>query len=169
MSTRRAQKSLNCLRYAHPAEANRTLEARKMENLHLVTEWNDNGMECNANGIEWNGMEWNGMKSFVQNRCKIRQKRSPGLSKFECGSLAIRGRRGVTRHDLGKYSVFFDISAQPTWERSLEDWRNVSEATCQKTCESFEKSSPEPPKSSPGASKIEPGAVQDTIFKRPIT
>ena len=78
-----------------------------MENLHLVTEWNDNGMECNANGIEWNGMEWNGMKSFVQNRCKIRQKRSPGLSKFECGSLAIRGRRGVTRHDLGKYSVFF--------------------------------------------------------------
>ena len=158
-----------CLRFAHPAEANRTLEARKMENLHLVTEWNDNGMECNANGIEWNGMEWNGMKSFVQNRCKIRQKRSPGLSKFECGSLAIRGRRGVTRHDLGKYSVFFDISAQPTWERSLEDWRNVSEATCQKTSESFEKSSPEPPKSSPGASKIEPGAVQDTIFKRPIT
>ena len=77
-----------------------------MENLHLVTEWNDNGMECNANGIEWNGMEWNGMKSFVQNRCKIRQKRSPGLSKFECGSLAIRGRRGVTRHDLGKFSVF---------------------------------------------------------------
>ena len=145
------------------------IEGNGMENLQFVTERKDNGMECNANGIEWNGMEWNGMKSFVQNRCKIRQKRSPGLSKFECGSLAIRGRRGVTRHDLGKYSVFFDISAQPTWERSLEDWRNVSEATCQKTCESFEKSSPEPPKSSPGASKIEPGAVQDTIFKRPIT
>ena len=167
-NTRRGGTPAHCLRFAHPAEANRTLEARKMENLHLVTEWNDNGMECNANGIEWNGMEWNGMKSFVQNRCKIRQKRSPGLSKFECGSLAIRGRRGVTRHDLGKYSVFFDISAQPTWERSLEDWRNVSEATCQKTCESFEKSSPEPPKSSPGASKIGPGAVQDAIFQRPI-
>ena len=51
-------------------------------------------------------MIWDGMHSFVQNRCKIRQKRSPGLSKFECGSLAIRGRRGVTRHNLGKFSVF---------------------------------------------------------------
>ena len=33
-----------------------------MENLHIVTEWNDNGMERNANGIEGNGMEWNGME-----------------------------------------------------------------------------------------------------------
>ena len=87
-----------------------------MENLHLVTEWNDNGMECNANGIEWNRMEWNGKKSFVQNRCKICQKRSPGLSKFECGSLAIRGRRSVTRQIL----TFLGASARPTWERSLE-------------------------------------------------
>ena len=77
----------NCLRFAHPAEANRTLEARKMENLHLVTEWNDNemgwnGTEWQCNRMERNGMEWNGMKSFVQNRCKIRQKRSPWLSKL---------------------------------------------------------------------------------------
>ena len=43
-------------------------------------EWN--GMEWNGNGIEWNGMEWNGMKSFVQNRCKICQKRNLGLSKL---------------------------------------------------------------------------------------
>ena len=91
-----------------------------MENLHLVTEWNYNGMECNANGIEWNGMEWNGMKSFVQNRCKIRQKRSPGLSKFEFGSLAIRGRRGVTRHDFGKYSFFLTYQLN---QQGRDRWR----------------------------------------------
>ena len=34
-----------------------------------------------------------------------------------------------------------------------------------KSCESLEKSSPDPPKSSPGASKIEPGALQDAISK----
>ena len=26
----------------------------------------------------------------------------------------------VTRHDLGKFSAFFDVSARPAWERSLE-------------------------------------------------
>ena len=26
----------------------------------------------------------------------------------------------VTRHDLGKFSTFFDVSARPAWERSLE-------------------------------------------------
>ena len=36
------------------------------------------------------------------------------------GSLAIRGRRAVTRHDLGKLSAFFHVSDRPTRERSLE-------------------------------------------------
>ena len=67
----------NCLRFAHPAEADLTLEARKIENLHFGV-----AMEWKGNGMEWNGMIWNGMESFVQNRCKIHQQRSPRPSKL---------------------------------------------------------------------------------------
>ena len=107
-------------------------------------------------------MEWNGMKSFVQNRCKIRQKRSPGLSKFECGSLAIRGRRGVTRHDLGKFSVFCLRFSSTNMGEIAGGLEERLRGNMPKNLRKFRKIVPR-------ASKIEPGAVQDTIFKRPIT
>jgi len=51
------------------------------------------------------------------------------------GSLAIRGRRAVTRHDLGTI-----------WR---EYWRDVFEATCQKNQRTFRKIAPRPSQSEP--------------------
>ena len=52
----------HCLRFAHPAEPDWRLEARKFENLHLGMEWN--AMEWNDgmawDDVGWNEMEWNG-------------------------------------------------------------------------------------------------------------
>ena len=39
-----------------------------------------------------------------------------GVCIFKCGSLAIRGRRSMTRQML----IFLGASARPTWNRSLE-------------------------------------------------
>ena len=89
------------------------------------------------------------------------------------GSLAIRGRRVVTRSlgtTLANSQLFLTFRLD---QHGRDHWReyrrNVFEATCRKTSESLEKSPPDRPKSSPGASKIEPGALQDAIFKRPLT
>ena len=73
-------------------------------------------------------------------------------------------------HDFGKFLAFFDVSARPAWERSLEGvLEETSSRQRAKKLAKVLKSSPDPPKPSPGASKIEPGAFQDTIFKRPAT
>ena len=39
-----------------------------------------------------------------------------GICIFKCGSLAIRGRRSMTRQLL----IFLGASSRPTWKRSLE-------------------------------------------------
>ena len=83
------------------------------------------------------------------------------------GSLAIRGRRAVTQHDLGKFSAFFNVSLdQHGRDRWREYGRDFWRQHTKKTSESFEKSPPDPPKASRGAFKIEPGALQDAILKR---
>ena len=59
-------------------------------------------------------------KDIFEPTCSRTCKSNLGPTPRGYGSLAIRGRRAVTRHDLGKFSAFFNVSAGPTWERSLE-------------------------------------------------
>ena len=84
---------------------------------------------------------------------------SPTLRGYR--SLAIRGRRIVTRHDLGKFSAFFDVSARPAWERSLEGV--LEERLRGNVPKNLRKSR----KIIPRPSKIEPRGLQNRAWSPP--
>ena len=67
----------------------------------------------------------------------------------------------VTRHDLGKFSAFFDVSARPAWERSLE---GVPEERLRGNVPKNQRKSR---KIAPRPSKIEPRGLQNRAWSPP--
>ena len=126
----------HCLRFAHPAEADRRLEAGPELSTH-----SGNRQEAREQRLYLEGLAF-----------RVTFLRVLGLIL----GLLVFGQ--VFHRFCHVLLIFCSIFARDSWMDCFEAHHGLKRAKIS------QKSSPDPPKSSPGASKIEFGALQNAIF-----